>query len=162
MCIIPYPQPTQWCRILLYCCRQELPTVVQKLRSSSSRSHMSASIEPFPQTCEIQSIPWQCTRHVQKVQVNREIFYAYYGNTVIDLDPLPVSRARLTVVEPALFEWDVFEMAVPILSLANFLVLGDCIWRHCSDCCLDSGMWWKTHISSLVTMESRNSSPSCA
>ena len=26
----------------------------------------------------------------------------------VDLDPLPVSRARLTVVEPALFEWDVF------------------------------------------------------
>jgi len=33
-----------------------------------------------------------------------EIFYAYYGNTAIDLDPLPVSRARLTVVEPALSE----------------------------------------------------------
>ena len=31
-------------------------------------------------------------------------FYAYYGNTAVDLDPLPVSRARLTVVEPALFE----------------------------------------------------------
>ena len=31
-------------------------------------------------------------------------FYAYYGNTAVDLDLLPVSRARLTVVEPALFE----------------------------------------------------------
>jgi len=39
------------------------------------------------------------TRRVQKVT-----FYAYYGNTVVDLDPLPVSRARFTVVEPALFE----------------------------------------------------------
>jgi len=49
------------------------------------------------------------TRHVQNVKIHhvkaeREIFYAYYGNTVINLDPLPVSRARLTVVEPALFE----------------------------------------------------------
>jgi hypothetical protein len=33
-----------------------------------------------------------------------EIFYAYYGNTAIDLDPLPVSRARLTVVQPAMFK----------------------------------------------------------
>jgi hypothetical protein len=32
------------------------------------------------------------------------MFYAHYGNTAIDLDPLPVSRALLTVVEPALFE----------------------------------------------------------
>jgi hypothetical protein len=32
-----------------------------------------------------------------------EIFYGYYGNTAVDLDPLPVSRARLTMVEPALF-----------------------------------------------------------
>jgi len=31
-------------------------------------------------------------------------FYAYCGNKAIDLDPLPVSRPRLTVVEPALFE----------------------------------------------------------
>ena len=37
------------------------------------------------------------------VEANREIFYTY-GNTAVDLDPLPVSRARLTVVEPALFE----------------------------------------------------------
>jgi len=33
-----------------------------------------------------------------------ENFYAYYGNTAVDLDSLPVSRARLTAVEPALFE----------------------------------------------------------
>jgi hypothetical protein len=32
------------------------------------------------------------------------MFYAYFGNTAVDLDHLPVSRARLTVVEPALFE----------------------------------------------------------
>ena len=37
----------------------------------------------------------------------------------MDLDPLPVSRARLTMVEPALFEWDVFEMAAPIQSPAK-------------------------------------------
>ena len=47
------------------------------------------------------------------------IFYAYYGNTAVDLDPLPVSRACLTLVEPALFEWDVFEMAAPIQSPAK-------------------------------------------
>jgi hypothetical protein len=33
-----------------------------------------------------------------------EILYAYCGNSAVDLDALPVSRARLTVVEPALFE----------------------------------------------------------
>jgi hypothetical protein len=33
-----------------------------------------------------------------------EIFYAYCGYSAIDLDPIPVSRARLTAVEPALFE----------------------------------------------------------
>jgi hypothetical protein len=48
-------------------------------------------------------------RRVQKVKihhvwVNREIFYASCGNTVIELDPLPVSHASLTVVEPALLE----------------------------------------------------------
>jgi len=31
-------------------------------------------------------------------------FYAYYDNIAVDLDPLPVSRALLTVVEPAFFE----------------------------------------------------------
>jgi hypothetical protein len=35
---------------------------------------------------------------------DREIFYVYYGNTAIDLDPLPVSHAHLTVVELALLE----------------------------------------------------------
>jgi len=44
---------------------------------------------------------------------------AYYGKTAVDLDPLPVNRARLTVVDPALIEWDVFEMAAPIQSLAK-------------------------------------------
>ena len=38
------------------------------------------------------------------MQAEREIFYAYCGNTAIDLEPLPVSRARLTLVEPALSE----------------------------------------------------------
>ena len=47
------------------------------------------------------------------------MFYAYCGNTAVDLDPLPVSRARLTMVEPALFECDVFEMAAPIQSPAK-------------------------------------------
>ena len=31
-------------------------------------------------------------------------FYAYYGNTAVDLYPLPVSQNPLTVVEPTLFE----------------------------------------------------------
>ena len=48
-------------------------------------------------------------RRVQKVKIHdeladREIFYAYYGNSAVDLDPLPVSRAHLMVVEPALSE----------------------------------------------------------
>jgi hypothetical protein len=33
-----------------------------------------------------------------------KFFYAYYGNTAIDLDPSPVGHACLTVVELALFE----------------------------------------------------------
>ena len=45
------------------------------------------------------------------------------------------------------------------IEVLNFLVLGECVWCHCSDCCLNSGMWWKHHVSSSVTMESRNSSP---
>ena len=53
------------------------------------------------------------------METDREIFYAYYGNTAVDLDPLPVSRALLALVEPALFEWDVFEVAVPIQSPAK-------------------------------------------
>ena len=43
------------------------------------------------------------------------------------------------------------------IEILNFFVLGECIWRHCSDCCLVSGVWWKTYVSSSVTMESRNS-----
>ena len=50
---------------------------------------------------------------------DREIFYAYCGNTAVNHDPLPVIRARLTVVEQALCEWDVFEMAPPIQSPAK-------------------------------------------
>jgi len=46
-------------------------------------------------------------------------FLCYYGNNAIDLNPLPVRHARLTVVEPALFERDMFEMAVPIQSPPN-------------------------------------------
>jgi hypothetical protein len=38
------------------------------------------------------------------VNADSEIFYAYYGNTAVNLDHLTVGRARLTVVEPALFE----------------------------------------------------------
>jgi hypothetical protein len=42
------------------------------------------------------------TRRVRKVTIHHvyadsEIFYAYCGNIVVDLDPLLVSRARLTV-----------------------------------------------------------------
>jgi hypothetical protein len=53
------------------------------------------------------------------VLADRDIFYACCGNTAVDLHALPVSRARLTVVEPALFEWDVFEMPAPIQSPAK-------------------------------------------
>ena len=53
------------------------------------------------------------------MQADWEISYAYYGNIAVDLDSLPVNRARLTVVQPALFEWDVFEMAAPIQSPAK-------------------------------------------
>jgi hypothetical protein len=45
--------------------------------------------------------------------------YAYYGNTAVDLDPLPVNRALLAVVELTLFERDVFELAAPIQSPAK-------------------------------------------
>jgi hypothetical protein len=49
------------------------------------------------------------TRRVRKVKIHHvwadtEIFYACCGNTSMDLDTLPVSRARLTVVESALLE----------------------------------------------------------
>jgi len=50
---------------------------------------------------------------------DREIVYSYYDNSAVDLDPLPVSRARLAVEEPTLFEWDMFEMAAPIQSPAK-------------------------------------------
>jgi len=30
----------------------------------------------------------------------RKFLYAYYGNTAVDLDPLPVNCARLIVIEP--------------------------------------------------------------
>jgi len=53
------------------------------------------------------------------VQADRKIVYAYYGNNAADLDPLPVGHTRLTVVEPALFELDVFKMATPIQSPAK-------------------------------------------
>jgi len=41
---------------------------------------------------------------IHHVSVDREIFYAYCGKNAVDLDPLPVSRAHLTLVKPALFE----------------------------------------------------------
>jgi len=50
---------------------------------------------------------------------DKETFYAYYGNTAVNLERPPVSRARLTVVDPALFESDVFEMAASIQSPAK-------------------------------------------
>jgi hypothetical protein len=53
------------------------------------------------------------------VKAYREIFYVYWGSTAVDLDPLPVSRAHVTVAEPALFVQDVFEMAAPIRSPAK-------------------------------------------
>ena len=60
-----------------------------------------------------------CPLSIDTSRVGREgNIYAYYGNTAVDLDPLHVSRSLLTVVEPALFEWDVFEMAAPIQSPA--------------------------------------------
>ena len=48
--------------------------------------------------------------------MDREIFYACCNNIAVERDPLPVSRARLTLLEPVLFEWEVFEMAAPIQS----------------------------------------------
>ena len=48
-----------------------------------------------------------------------KFLYAYYGNTAVELDPLPVSRSHLTVVEPVLFERNLFEMAAPIQSIAK-------------------------------------------
>ena len=34
---------------------------------------------------------------IHHVQADREFFYVYYGNIVVDINPLPVNRARLTV-----------------------------------------------------------------
>jgi hypothetical protein len=56
---------------------------------------------------------------VHHVPAERGNFYAFYGNNAVDLDPLPVIRARLTVLEPSLFECDVFEMTAPIQSPAK-------------------------------------------
>jgi hypothetical protein len=72
------------------------------------------------------------TSRVRKVKIHhvladRDIFYAYCGNTAVELDRLAVSRARLTVVERALFEWDVFEMAALIRSPAKCEVHESCI-----------------------------------
>jgi hypothetical protein len=53
------------------------------------------------------------------VYADREIFYAYYGNTAVNLDPLPVSCGCLIVVEQVLFERDMFEMAALIQSPAK-------------------------------------------
>jgi len=46
-----------------------------------------------------------CSESKDTSRVDRKgYFYAYYGNMVVDLDPLPVSHARLTMVEPVLFK----------------------------------------------------------
>ena len=47
------------------------------------------------------------------------MLYAYYGNTAVAPDPLPMSRAGLIVAELALFECVVFEMAAQIRSSAK-------------------------------------------
>jgi hypothetical protein len=61
-----------------------------------------------------------CPESKQISRVGRKgNFYAYYGNTAVDLDPLPAIRARLRVVESASFEWDVFEMVAPIQNPAK-------------------------------------------
>jgi hypothetical protein len=61
-----------------------------------------------------------CPESKVKPRVGRQgNFYAYGGNTAVDFDPLSVSRAHLTVVETALFEWDVLEMAAPIQNPAK-------------------------------------------
>ena len=39
------------------------------------------------------------------------------------------------------------------IEVLNFLVLGECVWSHCSDCCLDSGAWWKPHLQSQWSPE---------
>jgi hypothetical protein len=62
----------------------------------------------------------RCVRKVKihHLYADREI-YAFCGNTAVDLDPLTVSRARLTVVEQALFERDVFEISICLSTQYN-------------------------------------------
>jgi hypothetical protein len=57
-----------------------------------------------PKTAHVESKCPESKGTVHHMQADREIFYAYYGNTAVDLDPLPVSCVRLTVVESALSE----------------------------------------------------------
>jgi hypothetical protein len=48
------------------------------------------------------------TGRVRKVKIHHVRamgkFYVYYGKNTVDIDHLPVSRVRLTVLEPALFD----------------------------------------------------------
>jgi len=53
-------------------------------------------------------------------------------------------------------------MAAPFQSPAKCEVRSVIRFLNAKGDCLDSGVWWKTHVSFPVTMESRNSSPSCA
>jgi hypothetical protein len=72
---------------------------------------------PLPQTrISHKRRVWKVKIH--QVYANRD-FYAYYGNTAVDPDPSPVSRASLTVVKRGLFESDTFEMSTPIQSPAK-------------------------------------------
>ena len=74
----------------------------------------------------------------------------------------PEGRCRSTKRMPFLSQKTDALIFFTEIEVLNVLVLGECVWRHCSGSCLDSGVWWKTHVSSPVTMESRNSSSSCA
>jgi hypothetical protein len=38
------------------------------------------------------------------------------------------------------------------MEVLNFVVLGKCVWHHCSNCCFDIGVWWKPKFSSSVTV----------
>ena len=67
--------------------KQSLKQITFKSRISTRKKY-----EAFPESED------------NHVQADREFFYAYYAYTAVDLHPLPVSRARLTVVESALFE----------------------------------------------------------
>ena len=70
--------------------------------------HIGIGMEiSMPYVCYyIKYIHEACPESKDTSRVGRRgfFFYAYYGNNAVDLDPLPVSRARLTVVKPALFE----------------------------------------------------------